>query len=79
MLGWDDNPSETEMDRATRAQTWLTLVLLGYGGRTGRMLCAGLVGLLFTLLSLLFNPLLLFVALPSVVAGLIVWERLAAA
>jgi hypothetical protein len=77
-LGWDANLAPmASADGATRFRAWLALLLLGQTGRPGRLLGAGFAGLLLGLLCLLFNPLLLVIALPTIVVGLLIWEHIA--
>jgi hypothetical protein len=75
-LGWDDGPQDAPEGRMALARTWLVLLLLGHGGRTGRVLGTMLVGISVILLCLLFGPVLLFIALPPTIAGLLAWQHL---
>jgi hypothetical protein len=54
MLGWDEDPPDVPMDRATMTRARLALLLLGHGGRTGYVLGVAFVGFLVILLCLLF-------------------------
>jgi hypothetical protein len=77
-LGWDDSLlMMAPADGAMRLERWLALMLLGRGGGTGRILSTGLVGILITLLCLLFNPVLLWIALPSTIVGVLICALLA--
>jgi hypothetical protein len=77
-LGWDANLLPLAPgDRAAQFRGWLAQFLLGQTGRSGRLLTAGFASLLIGLLCLLFNPMLLVIALPTIVVGLLIWEHIA--
>jgi hypothetical protein len=79
-LGWDDVRSSAPLAAgATVSGSWVTMLLIGQVGRPGRLLGAGVAGIIMTLLCLLFNPLLLLIALPLTVAVFLIWEHMAAA
>jgi hypothetical protein len=79
-LGWhDDQPSALPTAEAGVSSSWVAMLLIGRAGRPGRVLGAGFVGIFVTLLCLLFNPVLLFIALPLIVAGFLLWDRIAVA
>jgi hypothetical protein len=75
-LGWDEDPQDMSLDRTTAIRTQLAYLLMGRSGRTGRALFATVVGLLLTMFALLFNPQILFVAIPSTAVGFLIWDRL---
>jgi hypothetical protein len=62
-LGWDDSLlMVAPIDEAMKFRRQLVLLLLSRG---------------ITLLCLLFNPVLLWIALPSTIAGVLIWALLA--